>query len=158
MPSARYTRRAVLAALVAAPALLLLNHRPASADGPIHIGALPGVAVDGHDVVAYFVAGRPTIGSSAITHVWRGVTWRFSSAANRDAFAADPQRYAPAYGGYCAWAAAQGYKASADPGSWRIVGGRLFLNYNAAVHRRWLRDVDGLTRAADANWPRIERQ
>jgi YHS domain-containing protein len=151
----RFSRRTALAALFAAcSTVALFRAAPASARD-IHIGSKPGVAADGYDVVAYFTLSRPVEGSANWTHDWRGVTWRFASAAHRDAFAANPERYAPAYGGHCSWAASQGYKASGDPMHWRIVDGRLFLNYNRQVHARWLRDVPGFVKAADANWPRI---
>lgn len=114
-----------------------------------------GLAVRGMDVVAYFLQGRPVAGSAAHTHAWRGATWRFSSAANRDRFASDPERYAPAYGGFCAYAVSEGYTAPIDPAAWRIVDGRLFLNYDRFVQRRWERDIPGRVARADANWPRL---
>lgn len=123
--------------------------------GEIHTRGLSSTAAGGHDVVAYFTEGRPVPGEARFTHHWRGAAWRFSSAANRDAFAAGPERYAPAYGGHCAWAAAQGYRAAGDPRHWRIIDGRLFLNFNAEVHRNWERDIPGFIRAADGEWPRL---
>jgi hypothetical protein len=151
MPELR--RRCALALLLALPAAALL--RPRRAEAVARVFAENGVAVRGTDVVAYFTEGRPVAGSPAFTHAWLGVTWRFATAANRDAFAADPERYAPAYGGFCAWAVAQGYTAPVDPRAWRIVDGRLYLNYDASVQRTWERDIGGNIRKADANWPRI---
>jgi YHS domain-containing protein len=107
--------------------------------------------------VAYFTEGRPMRGRPEFTHQWAGATWRFASAANRDRFAAAPERYAPAYGGFCAWAVSEGYTAPIDPDAWRIVDGRLFLNYDRAVQRQWERDIPGRIARGDANWPRIER-
>ncbi len=114
-----------------------------------------GLAVRGTDVVAYVNEGRPVAGRREFAHGWRGATWRFATAANRDAFAADPERYAPAYGGFCAWAVAQGYTAPIDPRAWRIVEGRLYLNYSAGVQRDWERDIPGNIAKGDANWPRL---
>lgn len=114
-----------------------------------------GVAIRGTDPVAYFREGRPVPGRAEFSHTWQGVTWRFATAANRDAFAADPERYAPAYGGHCAWAVAQGYTAPIDPAAWRIVDGRLFLNYDRSIQRRWERDIPGFIARADANWPAL---
>jgi YHS domain-containing protein len=114
-----------------------------------------GVAIRGTDPVAYFREGRPVAGRAEFTHVWQGATWRFATAANRDTFAADPARYAPAYGGLCAWAVAEGYTAPIDPAAWRIVEGRLYLNYSRSIQHRWERDIAGNIRRADANWPRI---
>lgn len=119
------------------------------------VNAEDGVAVRGTDVVAYFTERRAVAGSPAFTHDWRGATWRFASAANRDRFAADPDRYAPAYGGFCAFAVSEGYTAPIDPQAWRIVDGRLFLNYDQAIKRRWERDIPGRVARADANWPRL---
>ena len=114
-----------------------------------------GVAVRGTDVVAYFTEGRPRPGRPEFEHEWRGARWRFATAAHRDAFAADPARYAPAYGGFCAYAVSEGYTAPIDPAAWKIVEGRLFLNYDRAVQRRWERDIPGRIARADANWPRL---
>jgi YHS domain-containing protein len=155
------SRRAALigAASVALSALGL----PAPWAGPasateIFTDIVRGVGAGGHDAVAYFSVGRPVAGSAEITHSWNGAVWRFSSAANRDAFAAAPERYAPAYGGHCAWAASQGYKAKGDPRNWKIVGGRLFLNYNASVHRTWEADIQGFITAADGNWSALRQK
>lgn len=121
-------------------------------------GLIPGIGAGGHDVVAYFTAGRPVAGSASIIHSWNGAVWRFANAANRDAFAAAPERYAPAYGGHCAWAAAQGYKAKGDPHHWKIVGGRLFLNYNVDVQKMWDADIPRFIAAADSKWPDVQRK
>lgn len=94
-----------------------------------------GIAVRATDVVAYFTLGQPVTGRAAFTHAWRGATWRFASAANRDLFAAHPERYAPAHGGPCAWAVAEGHTALIDPLAWRIVDGRLPRNDSASVQR-----------------------
>ncbi len=114
-----------------------------------------GVAIRGYDPVAYFQQGKPVRGAAAHSHDWNGVTWRFSSAANRDAFAADPAKYAPQYGGFCAWAVSQGYTASIDPNAWKVVDGKLYLNYSRGVQRTWERDVPGNITKADGNWPGI---
>ncbi|MEL6449657.1 MAG: YHS domain-containing (seleno)protein [Pseudomonadota bacterium] len=114
-----------------------------------------GVAVDGSDVVAYFTDGAPIKGSAEFTHYWNGATWQFVSAANRDAFAADPAAYAPQYGGYCAYAVSEGYTAPTSPDAWRIVDGKLYLNFNRRIQRRWERDIPGRITSADANWPRV---
>ena len=114
-----------------------------------------GVAVKGYDPVAYFTDGRPTRGSAEFTATHEGATYHFASAANRDAFAADPARYIPQYGGYCAWAVAQGYKAPIIPEAWAVVDGKLYLNASRGVQRRWQRDTPGFIETADRNWPSI---
>lgn len=155
------SRRTALTALGAAAlgAAFLTGRWTSPARGSeIYTALVPGVGAGGHDVVAYFTAGRPVPGSDQITHLWNGAVWRFASAANRDAFAAAPDRYAPAYGGHCSWAAAQGYKAKGDPQNWKIVGGRLFLNYNADVQKTWESNIPGFIASADGNWPRLRQR
>ncbi len=129
---------------------------PVEAKKPaIYTGLVAGTAVGGYDPVAYFKQGKPVRGSSKYALKHNGVTWRFSSAANRDAFKASPGRYSPAYGGYCAWAVSQGYTAKGDPRAWKIVGGRLYLNYNRSVQKRWERNEAANIRAGNRNWPKV---
>ena len=129
---------------------------PASAGGLINSSFLAGVAIEGTDPVAYFEEGKPVAGSSDFEHEWMGATWRFASAANRDRFAADPEKYAPEYGGYCAWAVSQGYTAKIDPAAWKIVDGKLYLNYSKDVQTQWSADIPGNITKGDANWPKIK--
>ena len=112
-------------------------------------------AVAGYDPVAYFTEGKPVEGSDDFTLSYNGATWRFASAANRDAFKVDPARYAPQYGGYCAWAVSQGYTAKGDPKAWTIVDGKLYLNYNKSVKSNWEQPAKGNIKAADKNWPKV---
>jgi YHS domain-containing protein len=128
---------------------------PAAADGVVNSSFLGGVAIEGTDPVAYFDQGRPVEGSSDFEHEWMGATWRFVSAENRDRFAADPEKYAPQYGGYCAWAVSQGYTAKIDPEAWSIVDDKLYLNYSKDVQKQWSADVPGNIAKGDANWPTI---
>lgn len=114
-----------------------------------------GLAIRGTDPVAYFKLGKPVQGIAGFEYVWNGVTWRFANAENRDKFVANPEQYAPQYGGFCAWAVSQGYTASIDPQAWRIVDGKLYLNYNQRVQGRWERDIPGNIAKADANWPDV---
>ncbi len=141
------SRRVVLLAA----ALLLAMAMPAAARTNVQGGA----AIGGTDPVAYFERGRPTQGRAEFAHRWDGAEWRFASAANRDRFAADAARYAPAYGGFCAYAVARGYTAPIDPDAWRIVDGRLYLNYDLRTRALWERDVPGEIARADRNWPRL---
>ena len=114
-----------------------------------------GTALRGYDAVAYFREGRPTKGRDEFRHDWMGAKWYFANAENRDAFARDPGKYAPQYGGYCSWAVSRGYTANIDPEAWRIVGGKLYLNYNKAVQKMWEADVAGNITKADESWPRL---
>lgn len=115
----------------------------------------PEGAIRGYDPVAYFTEGRPVEGKSAHRLEWMGATWSFASAGNRAAFEADPHRYAPRYGGYCAWAVSRGYTASIVPEAWRIVDGALYLNYSLSVRAQWEKDVPGNVARADVHWPRL---
>ena len=121
------------------------------------IDAPAAVALDGYDPVAYFTAGEPTQGNAAITLEWRGASWQFASLANRVAFAADPEKYAPQYGGYCAYAMAHGFIARGNPFQWAIVGGKLYVNNNAFAMNLWDKDRPGHIVAGDANWPLIPK-
>ena len=114
-----------------------------------------GLALQGYDPVAYFTEQKPLRGKPDFTAQHEGATYRFASAANRDAFAAAPAKYAPQYGGYCAFGAASGYKAPIQPDAWTVVDGKLYLNYNQSVRRQWSSDIPGFIRKADANWPSI---
>ena len=116
-----------------------------------------GIALKGYDVVAYFQHSRPVKGSSQFIFQWMDATWQFSSAQNRDLFAADPQRYAPQYGGYCAYAVSHGRTASVNPEAWRIIDGKLYLNHDKLVHKLWERDAPGHIQKADKNWPDLHK-
>jgi YHS domain-containing protein len=109
-------------------------------------------AVSGNDPVAYFTAGKPTPGRADLTFVHEGATFRFSSPENRAAFIANPDKYAPQFGGYCAWAASQGRLAGPDPSIWRIVDGKLYLNCSKDAEAKWLTDVPGNIQKAEMFW------
>ena len=117
-----------------------------------------GVGLKGHDPVAYFTDSRATKGKAEFMLEHRGSVFHFASAANRDAFAADAAKYAPQYGGFCAFGVAGGYKAAIDPAAFSIVDGKLYLNYNREVQRQWSADVPGFIARADRNWPTAKSQ
>ncbi len=114
-----------------------------------------GLALQGYDPVAYFTDARPILGKAEFSARHDGATYRFATAANRDAFVAAPAKYSPQYGGYCAFGMASGYKAPIEPDAWTIVDGKLYLNYNRSVRSRWSSDVPGHVKKADAHWPFI---
>jgi YHS domain-containing protein len=129
---------------------------PALADkAPIWTSIGSNVAIRGYDPVAYFSVGRPTQGLAALKATFQGAEFRFANAANRAAFIANPARYAPQFGGYCAWAVSQGYTAGIDPNAWAIVDGKLYLNYNRTIQNRWQDDRANLIVAANRNWPTV---
>lgn len=117
--------------------------------------AVRGVAIRGYDTVAYFTEGKPVKGKPSLKTTWNGSTWQFSSQENLDRFKANPAKYAPAYGGYCAWAMAQGYTASTVPEAWDIKDGKLYLNYNLSIRKNWRTDIPGHIKQGDANWPKV---
>ncbi|MBI4910774.1 MAG: YHS domain protein [Acidobacteria bacterium] len=117
-----------------------------------------GVAVKGYDVVAYFTESKPVKGSPQFSFDWMGAKWQFASAAHRDQFSAEPAKYAPQYGGYCAWAVGHNYTADTDPEAWRIVDGKLYLNYNKSVQQKWEQDRGKWIADADKNWPTLHQQ
>lgn len=117
-----------------------------------------GYAIGGTDPVAYQTEGKPVAGSDDFTAEYAGATWKFASAENRDTFLADPERYAPAYGGYCATGMSFGQKIPIDPNYWKIVGGRLYLNNSSAAQRVFLEDEPGTISRADGHWAKIESE
>jgi YHS domain-containing protein len=135
-------------------ALLLSMAAAAHAAGESNLDS-SGLALKGYDPVAYFTDKKPLKGKAEFTAQHEGATYRFASAANRDAFAAAPQKYAPQYGGYCAFGVASGYKAPIEPDAWTVVDGKLYLNYNQSVRSRWASDIPGFLRKAEANWPTV---
>ena len=117
-----------------------------------------GVAIGGADPVAYFTEEAYVPGSDDYTHEWQGVTWQFANEENRDLFAANPEQYAPQYGGFCAWAAAaKNSLVPIDPNAWSIVDDKLYLNANKKVQADWVKDTSGFIAEADDNWPALSQ-
>ncbi|MBM3753288.1 MAG: hypothetical protein FJW38_04845 [Acidobacteria bacterium] len=116
-----------------------------------------GVAIRGYDPVAFFTQGAPAKGKPVFVHNYKEATFRFVSAANRDLFVADPAKYAPQFGGYCAWAVGNGYTAPTDPNAWKIVDGKLYLNYNSSIQQKWSERMAELIQSGDKNWPTLHK-
>jgi YHS domain-containing protein len=128
----------------------------AQADGFVNVDK-SGVAIQGYDPVAYFAAGKAVMGTAEYAAEWEGAVWRFASAANRDAFVAAPGKYAPQYGGWCAYGATKGYAAETDPANaWTVRDGKLYLNWDAEVKQLWSTDIPGNLARSEANWPAIK--
>lgn len=140
-------------ALAAAAGVVI---QAAALAGPQYVDR-DGHALSGFDAVAYHVEGVAREGDASISAEHNGVVWLFSSAENRDLFLEDPERYAPAYDGHCAFAMANGRKVRADPEVWRIVDGRLYVNYSDRVQRRWEEDIPGYIAEAEAEYAEIEQ-
>jgi YHS domain-containing protein len=152
-PTLTHWLGAVLALLMLASAPAALADKP-----PVYTSVLSNKGLKGYDPVSYFADGAPAKGNKSIAYEWNGATWLFTSEEHRTLFKADPQKYAPQYGGYCAWAVSQGYTASGDPQVWRIVDGKLYVNYNKKVGETWSEDPEGFIRLGDKNWPTVLAQ
>ncbi len=146
---------APLSILMIALGPLLASPAPALAKPEINKSFLGGVAIEGNDPVAYFTDAKAVNGFSKFSHQWKGAEWRFKNAANRDAFAKTPGKYAPAFGGYCAWAVSQGYTAGIDPEAWTIHEGTLYLNYSKNIQKQWAQDISGNIAKGRRNWPGV---
>lgn len=111
-----------------------------------------GVAVQGYDVVAYFTDGGPAKGNSQFASSYGGGTYHFASAEHKAAFDKEPAKYAPQFGGYCAWAVSKNSLAKIDPDAFQIVGGRLLLQYDKGIRNKFSKDTVGNLAKADGNW------
>jgi len=142
------TRRFLLivSLVAAAPVFAAGKADPINKDGS-------GIAIKGYDPVAYFTESKPVKGSAAFTHQWMNSTWWFASAEDRDHFAKDPEKYAPQYGGYCAYGVSQNHTVSIDPEAWTIVDGKLYLNYSQGVKSTWSKQIPKYLEDANHNWP-----
>jgi YHS domain len=146
----------IVAAAILATAVLVASRLAGGAGAaqpPVFTGLVEGV--DGLRPRHLLHRRQAGEGLGDCTTQYKGATWRFASAENRAAFEADPAKYAPQYGGYCAYAVSQGNTAKAEPDAWTIHDGKLYLNYDKNVQARWEKDIPGYVAAADANWPGI---
>ena len=114
-----------------------------------------GKGAGGYDVVAYFDQDQPVKGDASYQTTWKGADWLFSSAENLKKFTANPEKYAPQFGGYCAWAVSQNYTARGSPKHWNIVDGKLYLNYNGSVKLTWQRNARKNIVSGNQNWPNL---
>jgi YHS domain-containing protein len=140
--------------LLTAVVMLMTLDAYATTD-PVYTGFFSNTAVGGYDVVAYFTEQKPVKGDSDYSYQYMDAEWRFSTRENLNAFKLAPEKFAPQYGGYCAWAISQGYTAKGNPENWRIVEGKLYLNYDDDVQATWLSDIPGFISTANRNWPKI---
>jgi len=116
-----------------------------------------GVAIHGYDPIAYFAEMKPVKGLPDFQAEYQGSTFYFSTATNRDRFMIQPDKFAPQYGGYCAFGMAKGHKAVIDPDAFTVVHDKLYLNYSETVRSQWVSDIPGYIRKANANWPDVKR-
>lgn len=115
-----------------------------------------GVILAGHDAVAYFTEGKPVVGLADITAVHNDAIYRFSSEENRDMFVNNPEKYAPAYGGFCAYGTTFGKKFEIDGKAFEIVDGVLYVNKNLSVYKAWAKDIPTHIIEANQEWPDIK--
>jgi YHS domain-containing protein len=147
-------RRQILQTVFAISISALFASPAQAGKDPVYTGLVSGVGAGGYDVVAYF-SGQSAPGKADITAQWGGATWRFANAENKAAFEASPEKYAPQYGGYCAYAVSKGATAKGDPEAWTVVDGKLYLNFSTGVRETWSQDIPGNISAANANWPKV---
>jgi YHS domain-containing protein len=114
-----------------------------------------GYVIRGYDPVAFFTEGRPVPGRAEFSEEYKGGKYLFATAANRDKFKANPEKYVPQYGGYCAYGVAVGKKFDIDASSWRIVDGKLYFNLNPVILEKWTAEVNEYIRKSEENWPKI---
>ncbi len=112
-------------------------------------------AIKGYDPVAYFIKGEAIQGNPSISLKWNDATWFFSSHGNKNAFASKPEKYAPQFGGYCSYAVSQGRTYSSSPEAWKIVSGKLYLNYSEKIKQKWEANQTKYIQQARANWPKV---
>jgi YHS domain-containing protein len=115
-------------------------------------------AIRGYDAVAYFKEGKPVKGNKAFMFSWNDATWYFSSSENLEAFTAEPEKFAPQYGGYCAYGTSRGYKAETQPEAFTVFNNKLYLNYNMDVVKTWAQKKEDFIRKADEHWKTIENK
>ena len=128
----------------------------AVAEEPIYTGFFSNKALDGYDTVAYFTHNRAMKGEQKFKLEYMGADWYFVSQANLDKFKTNPNKYAPQYGGYCAWAVAEKKDfAPGDPNNWSIIDGKLYLNYNRDIKNKWLENSDNFIQLGDQHWPML---
>lgn len=139
---------------IAATVSMVLAAPAANAAKEIYTSTFSNKALSGYDTVAYFTQGKPVKGTDNFKTEYKGSEWLFSSQANLDAFKANPEKYAPQYGGYCAYAVGK-YNdlVSADPEAWKIVNGKLYLNYNKDIQAEWAANQSEYITKGNANWP-----
>lgn len=141
--------------IIAALALVTVIQAKAQSS---EIFAPAGKAIKGYDPVAFFKEAKPVKGSEKFEYKWKDASWYFSTAENLEAFKADPEKYAPQYGGYCAYGAAEGHKSPTLTETWTVLNDKLYFNYSTKVKEAWTKDQANLIKKADEKWPELKEQ
>lgn len=162
MKTKLFTRNVLLAAILSTSTMVAVVPQLAFAYDESSTSALnldkQGVAIKGFDPVAYFTDSKPTEGSSKFTFSYKGATYHFANASNRETFKANPEKFAPQYGGFCAMGVALSKKLDGDPQAWRVVDNKLYLNLNKDVQKKWVEDVPGNLKKAETEWPQVRNK
>lgn len=116
-----------------------------------------GLAINGYDPVSYFTENKPVEGKDTFSFTWRDARWLFSSQSNLESFKTNPEKYAPQYGGFCAFGVSEDHKSPTDPSAWTIVEGKLYLNYSRKVKELWSKDIPARISRADELWPSLNK-
>jgi YHS domain-containing protein len=155
----RPVRTAPLAALLLAAASMLFASASAwAAEPPINtlkdsvFGGRTDTAINGYDTVAYFTENKPVKGLDTYVQTWNGAKWKFASQAHLDLFKATPEKYAPQFGGYCAYGVSQGYLVKVEPDQFTVRDGKLYLNYDAKVQTKWQAEAKGFITEAEGKF------
>ena len=143
------------AALYGLGTIFLLLASTSWAAKPIYVDLKNKLAIEGYDPVAYFTEGQAVKGSQKHEARWKGATWQFSSQKNKDLFLATPEKYAPQYGGYCAYALSLNKLYKIEPDQFTIINEKLYLNLNQATLKKWRKNTQKYIIKADKNWPSI---
>lgn len=117
-----------------------------------------GEAINGYDAVAYFTESKPVKGKKELSYTWKDATWLFSTEQNLKSFKSDPEKFAPQFGGFCAYGVSDNHKAPTSPDAWTIVDNKLYLNYNSDVKTLWSKDRSNLIQKANTNWPGVKNE
>lgn len=144
---------AVIVVLAGGTSLALAQRAEVFQSGQEQFGA--SLAVGGYDTVAYHAQKQAIVGNPAFRVSWKSAEWRFATAENRDQFVKEPEKFAPQFGGYCAFAVAYGSTAAGDPKLFTLVDGKLYLNLNESVQSTWQRDRANLIKRGEQNWPKV---
>jgi len=154
----KHIGKLLLAATMLAGGLMPVTSHAVKQTGGEYNTLYAGLGAKGYDVVSYFTDGKPTVGSANHEAVYGGVTWRFANPKHLAMFEANPQKYAPQYGGFCSWGVANGKLFDVDPvNGWTIVNGKLYLNFNGDLNKTFTKDSAKLIPSAETHWKTLNR-
>jgi len=151
-------RSRTISTVAAALVLATLIAPSVRAESASDVNLIDGIALHGFDPVAYFTQNQAVKGDAQLTAVYHGVTYEFASKEDQAAFQANPEKYLPQYGGFCAFAVSKGAKADIDPHAFAINDGKLYVNNSGRAQKLFVDDVKSNIEKADHNWPDVAKQ